>query len=395
MDEIRIGVLGNVDSGKTTLISVLKYGELDNGRGSARSKVFKHPHEKETGRTSSISHTYLNMEKKYISFVDMAGHQKYLKTTMYGINGASLDYVMILVGANMGVLKMTREHLGIAISLKIPTIIVITKIDICPESIKQQTIDDIKKILHKPMVKKTPISINDMIDNNLNLDTYIPICEVSNTKGINIDLLRNYLKTLSPNNKWIALQNEKKMVMIDSNYLVQGIGIVISGVVTSGIISTGDKILMGPFNGVFRNVLIKSIHNNFNTAISSIAAGNSGCFNLKFLEKKVEFKRRHIKKGMVLLDNTYTDKSYYEFLAEVKVLHHPTTIRINYEPVIHCGSVSQTAKICEMDCDYIRTGDKANIKFRFKRYPEFLEKNTKLMFREGKTKGIGIIKELY
>ena len=82
MDEIRIGVLGNVDSGKTTLISVLKYGELDNGRGSARSKVFKHPHEKETGRTSSISHTYLNMEKKYISFVDMAGHQKYLKTTM-------------------------------------------------------------------------------------------------------------------------------------------------------------------------------------------------------------------------------------------------------------------------------------------------------------------------
>ena len=48
-----------------------------------------------------------------------------------------------------------------------------------------------------------------------------------------------------------------------------------------------------------------------------------------------------------------------------------------------------------MDCDYIRTGDKANIKFRFKRYPEFIEKNTKVMFREGKTKGVGVIKELY
>ena len=85
MDEIRIGVLGNVDSGKTTLISLLKYGELDNGRGSARAKVFKHPHEKETGRTSSVSHYYLRSGDNTVSFIDLAGHEKYYKTTIFGV----------------------------------------------------------------------------------------------------------------------------------------------------------------------------------------------------------------------------------------------------------------------------------------------------------------------
>ena len=42
MDEIRIGILGNVDSGKSTIISVLKERRLDNGRGLARQTILKH-----------------------------------------------------------------------------------------------------------------------------------------------------------------------------------------------------------------------------------------------------------------------------------------------------------------------------------------------------------------
>ena len=44
-------------------------------------------------------------------------------------------------------------------------------------------------------------------------------------------------------------------------------------------------------------------------------------------------------------------KLYYEFEADVLVLHHPTTIQVNYEPTIHCGTVTQTAKICSMETD--------------------------------------------
>jgi len=51
---------------------------------------------------------------------------------MFGLVGLIPDYAVIIVGANMGVSKMTREHLGIAQALKIPIFIVVTKVDISP-----------------------------------------------------------------------------------------------------------------------------------------------------------------------------------------------------------------------------------------------------------------------
>lgn len=52
--------------------------------------------------------------KKLVTFLDLCGHEKYLKTTMFGLVGLMPDYAVIIVGANMGVSKMTREHFGIA-----------------------------------------------------------------------------------------------------------------------------------------------------------------------------------------------------------------------------------------------------------------------------------------
>lgn len=397
MSEVRIGVLGNVDSGKSTIISVLSFGDLDNGRGQARQKVLKHKHESDTGRTSSLSHTFLNTNNSLISFVDMAGHEKYLKTTIYGINGFSIDYIMLLIGSNMGVLKMTKEHLALILSLKLPIFIVLTKVDICPENVLNETLNNITKILKRPGIKKNPILISNPIGvESLNFKNDVPIFQVSNTTGFNIPLLKNFIAGFKPNPKWITLLDKNKRIVVESTYMVSGIGLVLSGVVTSGVVSVGDKMLIGPFNGVYREIIIKSIHDNFSTNVNQIESGNSGYYNVKCLDKKYGLKRNQIKKGMVIIDNKFTQKKcHLEFSAEIQILHHPTTIKINYEPVIHCGSVSQTAKICEMDNPLLRTGDKAIVKFRFKRHPEYIEKNTKLIFREGKTKGVGIVTELY
>lgn len=74
--EIRVAVVGNVDSGKSTLLGVLSRGILDNGRGLARLNVFRvqekyfptitwqHKHEIETGRTSSISNEVMGFDSK-------------------------------------------------------------------------------------------------------------------------------------------------------------------------------------------------------------------------------------------------------------------------------------------------------------------------------------------
>ena len=150
MEEIRIAVLGNVDSAKSTLISTITNKILDDGRGSARKKVFKHDHEMESGRTSSISFRYIRITpQKYITFIDLAGHEKYFKTTIHGINGGLADYAILVIGANMGVLKMTREHLRIIKALKVPFFVVLTKIDICPPNILLRTQNEITKIINR------------------------------------------------------------------------------------------------------------------------------------------------------------------------------------------------------------------------------------------------------
>lgn len=105
--DVRVAVCGNVDAGKSTLVGVLTTGQLDDGRGNARVSLFNHRHELETGRTSSIGEQILGFNakgecvnyndlhkmtwgdiiensSKIVSFLDLAGHSKYLKTTVQG-----------------------------------------------------------------------------------------------------------------------------------------------------------------------------------------------------------------------------------------------------------------------------------------------------------------------
>merc|ERR1719384_1200137 len=111
LKDLKVAVIGNVDSGKSTLVGVLTKGLLDDGRGKARSMVFNFSHEAANGRTSSIAQEIMGFEEggkqvvperigaalsaaaknttwqhimgqshKLVTFVDLCGHEKYLKT---------------------------------------------------------------------------------------------------------------------------------------------------------------------------------------------------------------------------------------------------------------------------------------------------------------------------
>lgn len=398
MKDRRIGILGNVDSGKTTIISVLTNKILDNGRGFARSKILKHDHEKETGRTSCITHIYDKVtEDLTLSFVDLAGHEKYYKTTIFGANCCSLDCIMLMIGANMGVSHMTREHLLLALILKLPIIFVVSKIDLCPDNVMKNTLRDLYEIMKRYKCSKKIVEIcdenmneyYDFKDNNV-----FPLIKVSNTSGYNIDNLKNFLVNIKLNEPWQNLKSEKMFLTIEDIFQVVGVGIVISGTVNSGKIVRGGKYMLGPFNGMFYEVMVKTIHNNFRGLEDEIECGNSGCFNIKNLDKKFILKKSIIKRGMILIDKENKEHTYREFDAKVKILHHPTTIKENYETMIHCGTIKQVAKIVSIENELLRTGDQSNVRFRFIRRPEFIQKNKQIIFREGKTKGIGVVTEL-
>jgi len=405
-EEIKIGILGSVDSGKSTLTGVLTHNILDNGRGSARTKILKHPHELESGRTSCIVQHYIRRKDESSGketstvLVDLAGHEKYFKTTINGVERNFIDYACVVIGANMGILRMTIEHLILCLSLNLPTFIVISKIDICPENIRENTIKELTKIIKKKTGNSRHLKfINEEKDWKQVLDTFeendldvnsfiktIPVFQISSVKGTNIDLVKSYFLNLPQYHLYQTLYNEEPNFVIDGTFSIKGIGLVVSGYMTHGIVKKGHILQIGPINGEFIKINIKSIHNNYKEHVDILKAGQGGCFNIKPVNSKQNLKRDFIRKGIRIMKKA---KYYTGFEAVIKILHHPTTIKVNYQPTIHCGTVCQTATIFKMDREFLRLGDKATVNFKFKYRPEYIETGSKLIFREGKTKGVG------
>ncbi|XP_055771470.1 GTP-binding protein 1-like isoform X3 [Salvelinus fontinalis] len=414
--EVRVAVVGNVDAGKSTLLGVLTHGELDNGRGFARQKLFRHKHEMESGRTSSVGNDILGFDQeghvvnkpdnhggsldwtkicerssKVITFIDLAGHEKYLKTTVFGMTGHLPDFCMLMVGSNAGIVGMTKEHLGLALALNVPVFVVVTKIDMCPANILAETLHLLQRLLKSPGCRKIPVLVQNKDDvivtaSNFSSERMCPIFQVSNVTGENMDLLKMFLNLLS--SKTSYKEDEPAEFQIDDTYSVPGVGTVVSGTTLRGLIRLNDTLLLGPDPlGSFLSIAVKSIHRK-RMPVKEVRGGQTASFALK------KIKRSSIRKGMVMISPRLTPQATWEFMAEILVLHHPTTISPRYQAMVHCGSIRQTATILTMNRDCLRTGDKASVHFRFIKTPEYLHTDQRLVFREGRTKAVGTITKL-
>jgi len=414
--EIKIAVVGNVDAGKSTLLGVLTHCELDNGRGHSRQKLFRHKHEIESGRTSSVGNEILGFSSdgqvvnkaslhgnnidwsaickkssKVITFVDLAGHEKYLKTTVFGMTGHLPDFCMLMIGSNAGIIGTTKEHLGLALALNVPVFVVVTKIDMCPANVLEQTLTLLLKILKSAGCRKIPVMVNDedsvvTTANNFTSERVCPIFQVSNVTGENIPLLKKFLNLLKCRTKYSS--DKPAEFLIDDTFTVPGVGTVVSGTLMTGIVKAGETLLLGPDRlGKFESVVVKSIHRK-RMDVKAIHAGQTGAFALK------KVKRSSIRKGMVMLHPKLNPKAVWEYRGEILVLHHPTTISANYQAMVHCGSIRQTATILKMSKQNLRTGDKAQVHFRFTKNPEYVRPGTKFVFREGRTKAVGTVLDI-
>ncbi|CAK7564082.1 MAG: hypothetical protein SEPTF4163_001965 [Sporothrix epigloea] len=420
--ETRIAVVGNVDAGKSSLLGVLVKGDLDDGRGKARVNLFRHKHEFETGRTSSVGMEILGFDThgqvvasetpgrtlswedigkrsaKVITFTDLAGHERYLRTTMFGMMSTAPNYCLLMVAANNGLVGMSKEHLGIALALNVPIMVIITKIDICPPNILAETIKQIKGVLKSPGAKKIPIFIQSRDECITTATQFVsqricPVFQVSNVTGENLDLVRIFLNILPHHGRYDA--GARFEFHVNDTYSVPFVGTVVSGIVRSGVVHAGDAVWIGPdANGHFAATSIRSIERK-RLGVPAASAGQSASFALK------KMRRKDVRKGQVVLHKAADDNTpaappqvYREFVAEVLILSHATTIKRKYQATLHVGSVHQTCVIIDMDQPLLRTGERALVAFRFLQRPEFMVPGDRLLFREGRTKGLGIIKSM-
>jgi GTPase len=426
--DIKVCVAGNVNASKSSTIGCLVTGNLDNGRGLSRMSVFNYVHELKTGRTSSISHEILGYDykggivnyqglnklswgdivqksSKIISFFDLAGHEKYLKTTILGLSTSIPNMCMILIAANDGISKMTREHIFLCMTLKIPFIFVISKIDLCrgKENILNETIEGINKILKHPTVRRIPIHIKNNEDiilssKNIYSNSIAPIFQISNVSGEGLDNLRLFFNIVGEKTKIGDKTNVEYFV--DNIFQVKGVGIVLGGHLLSGSIRVGDNLLLGPnVDGSYEPIIIKSIHSK-KVNVQTIAYGGYVCLSFKKIDRKI------IRKGIVIISPKSEQLAVKTFNAKIDVMRtHATTIKKGYEPLLCINSIRQTVQILEIkdkqnsrnvikDDNVLRTNDSANVKLKFKYRPEYLKSGSRFIMCEGNLKIVGEVKEI-
>ncbi|KAI5289510.1 hypothetical protein KEM52_000757, partial [Ascosphaera acerosa] len=335
--ETRVAVVGNVDAGKSTLLGVLVKGKLDDGRGAARVNLFRHKHEVDSGRTSSVGMEIMGFDAgggvvghgqhrkqsweeigrqaaKLISFSDLAGHERYLRTTVFGMLSSSPNYCLLMVAANNGLIGMSKEHLGIALSLNVPVMVVVTKVDICPPNILQQTLTQLTRILKSPGARKIPVFIKSLEETVVTATQFVnqricPIFQVSNVTGENLELVRTFLNILPQHGHYDTAAPFE--FLVNDCFSVPFVGTVVAGIVKSGAAHAGDQIVIGPDSlGQFKTTAIKSIERK-RLPVHVCTAGQSASFALKGV------RRKEVRKGMVVFMKVAAPPRVYDdFVAE-------------------------------------------------------------------------------
>ncbi|CAG7731606.1 unnamed protein product [Allacma fusca] len=416
--DLRVAVMGNADAGKSTLLGVLTQGEFDDGRGKARLNMFNHLHEIQSGRTSSICHEFLGFDSqgrvinyqdgspkticelstKLVTLIDLAGHQKYLRTTIRGVTGYSPHYVLFIISSGVGFTKNAQEHLSLALALQIPVVIVVTKVDLTTAVKLEKTLKDIEKYFQNVQQKKIPVRVanEDDVINVLGCDQNIPILGVSSVTGAGLPLLYRLLFLLPPgiNPKQRQLLEElPPEFQIDETFRIPRQGkmhTILGGLLTQGVIAEGTPFLIGPFiNGSFRPVQVTSIRRH-KTPCRTVRASQSASLGLNI-------EMNDVRPGMVLISPRISQypKACVCFQAAVYVLYHATSIAKKFQTTVYVGNVRQTAIVEDISTASVATDERALVTFRFIKHPEHIQVGSRMLFREGDTKGFGTVTHVY
>lgn len=422
--EVRVAVLGSADAGKSTLLGVLTHGELDNGRGSARLNMFRHMHEIRSGRTSSVSHEILgfnetgevinykyreiitpaeirNKSLKLVNFLDLAGHRRYLRTTVQALSGYAPHYAIIVIAAGNALSPMTREHLSLVQALNVMYFVVVTKTDICSPD---QTIQELTTHLTSIGSRRVPLLISDastsVTASMMIAEPIVPVFSVSSVQGMGLGVLLKFLNLLQPGIS--SKVDKEKLEQASAEFHIDEVfnnvaevGPVAGGLLQSGVIIERCKMLLGPLrDGSFTPVTIQTIHRN-KAPCRVVRAGQSA--SLSFANYK---ELPPLRNGMVLLmpplPETAPPRGSSYLQAKVTVLYHATKIDRGFHTTLHIGSIRQTAEVVGIFGDRkLATNDTESVMFRFIRHPEYVQKDMRILFREGLAKGIGVVTQVF
>jgi len=212
-----IATAGHIDHGKTTLVKALTGVDTD-----------RLPEEKKRGISIDLGFAYRKTDSgNVIGFVDVPGHERFVRNMLAGVCG--IDYVMLIVAADDGVMPQTVEHLHIVDLLTIKHgIAVITKIDRVPAERVAEVAASVRTLL-------APTALAS-----------IEVLPVSAISGDGIDKLRDMLANAAGEFGDREHAGRNLRYAIDRVFTIAGSGTVVTGTVFNGAVAVGDKLMLSP-----------------------------------------------------------------------------------------------------------------------------------------------------
>ena len=349
-EQLRVSLTGSTTSGKSSLLGTLSTSTLDNGRGKSRLSLLKHRHEISTGATSSVTPELIGYQEVYsdgsakgsrtnvvnyasgnvsswndihsaaepgrlVFVTDSAGHPRYRRTTVRGLvswaphwticcvaadddddatgkMGATASARDILGPAGIGI-DLSRVHLELCLSLNLPLVVVITKLDLATKTGLRQTLTKVLTIIksagrqpvimsnspgsdHDIQLQSWPRSDEDEVKETLSVleksetNSIVPIVFTSVVTGSGIGKVHALLRHLpvsrvgkifgSSSYKSPSTTDTRTIFQVDEVFTMpdaqvvsisgghtSGHGSILSGHLQHGVLSIGDEILLGPF----------------------------------------------------------------------------------------------------------------------------------------------------
>lgn len=370
LPEINVAITGPTDTGKSSTMGCLTYGQKDDGNGFSRKLVFRHTHEKTSGNTSSIKYDtigYMNdnlinynigiefdMENIYntsdrlINIIDLPGDIKYIKTIAYSISSTVPDYMIICIPSSIkncsciDYIQMNTKYYefihNVCVVYNIIPIFVITMADL-------NINDTLDKDLEEEMKIKT--TFNNMTK-SLSCDTSnreinfmeANIVRISNITEYGYNNLISVLSCLSKNKEYSNIENKKLFIVNDSFY-VPDTGNIYHGTLKYGTIDINETVSILCHGKIYEKI-VKSIHRK-SVDVDRLYSGESGSITLKGSDKK-----GIIDKTSLILDNSWISYLSHEckimgiFNNNIKTQQYLMFIGNTITTVSVANSISET-----------------------------------------------------
>lgn len=322
-----VGTAGHIDHGKTTLVRALTGVDTD------RLKE-----EKARGISIELGYAYTPLANgDVLGLIDVPGHEKLVHTMAAGACG--IDFALLVIAADDGVMPQTREHLAILQLLGVThAAAALTKTDRVDAARLAQVRGEISTWL-----ASTPFANAPLFETN-----------ATQPDDPGVAQLNAHLHDAAVN--WHARRDDGLFrVAIDRVFTLAGQGTIVTGTVFAGCVTTGDTLMLAP---AAMPVRVRSIHAQ-NRVAETGHAGQRCALNLAGIDKDA------IARGDWIVDARFAEPSE-RLDVELTLLADAGLTLNHWMPLhVHLGTTHRVAHVVLLEGDSLAAGDAARVQLVF------------------------------